>query len=277
MLIGVSETLTSPSVDPRRLGIHRPAVMRDVPYVPTDDAVVMAMLRFASVTANDTVYDLGCGDGRIVIAAARHCGAHGVGVDIDPLRIAESRESAHRLRVTDRVQFHCKSFFDTDLRPATVVMMYLLPSINVKLRPKLMRELAPGTRIISNYFEMGDWQPDIRADVHHRVLYQWVMPARVDGSWRCWVNHPDLRTSMILRLSRKYQVVTGSARIGRRDVPISNGRLFGDRMTFKLTDWEHNRPTAHFSCQIVGKTLRGSAQPGNIGGPTFAWGGIAIH
>jgi predicted RNA methylase len=109
--------------DPRRLQVHRPVPQRDVPYVPTDEAVVAAMLRFANVGPDDVVYDLGCGDGRIVIAAAKQRGARGVGVDIDPLRVRESRENAKRARVTGRVQFLCQSFFDTDLRAATVVML----------------------------------------------------------------------------------------------------------------------------------------------------------
>ncbi|HEY2588561.1 MAG TPA: class I SAM-dependent methyltransferase, partial [Tepidisphaeraceae bacterium] len=176
----VSHSLESVA-DLRRLQVHREPPKRDVPYVPTDEPVVMAMLRFAGVTAHDVVYDLGCGDGRIVIAAAKHCGAQGVGVDIDPMRITECRENAAKARVGDRVQFLCQSFFDTDVRDATVLMLYLLPSINIKLRPKLLAELRPGSRIIANQFEIGDWQPYMTADVHHRTLRQWIVPAWVTG------------------------------------------------------------------------------------------------
>lgn len=268
--------------DPRRLKVHREPPKRDVPYVPTDDAVVAAMLRFGAVTSNDVVYDLGCGDGRIVVAAAKHCGARGVGVDIDPLRIQESRENAARAGVADRVRFHCKSFFDTDLRDATVVMLYLLPAINRKLRPKFLGELRPGARIIANYFDMGDWEPDIRADVHHRVLLQWVVPAWVAGRWDCRIDGPDGvspdpgRHRMRLHLRRKYQVVTGAATIGRRDYPVTNGRLFGDRLTFKLPSASPDRPATRFECRVEGRHLRGACRTDAVGadGAAVAWGAV---
>lgn len=264
--------------DPRQLQVHRPMPQRDVPYVPSDEAVVAAMLRFANVGPDDVVYDLGCGDGRIVIGAAKQRGARGVGVDIDPLRVRESRENAKKARVCDRVQFLCQSFFDTDVRDATVVMLYLLPSINAKLRPKLLRELRPGARIIANYFPMGDWAPDMRADVHHRVLLQWVVPAWVTGTWRCVVNGPRGRQGMLLRLSRKYQAVTGSARVrgdrGPRELPVVNGRLFADHLTFKLLDPEHRLPTGRYECRVEGNRLRGTCHPYGGEEPPAAWGGV---
>ena len=270
------------SDDPRRLKVHREPPRRDVPYVPTDDAVVAAMLRFGAVTAGDVVYDLGCGDGRIVVAAARQCGARGVGVDIDPQRIQESRENAARAGVADRSRFHCQSFFDTDLRDATVVMVYLLPAINRKLRPKFLTELRPGARIIANYFDMGDWEPDIRADVHHRVLLQWVVPAWVAGRWDCRIDGPDGvsrfsgRHRMRLHLRRKYQVVTGTATVGRRDYPVRNGRLFGDRLTFKLCAPTSDLPAARFACKVEGRYLRGTCQTDAVGVEHTAvpWGAV---
>jgi len=245
--------------------------------VPTDDAVVTAMLRFGGLSSSDVVYDLGCGDGRIVIAAARQFGAHGVGVDIDPLRVAESRENAAKARVGDKVRFLCQSFFETDLRPATVVMLYLLPSINIRLRPKLLEELRPGARIIANHFEIGDWQPDMTADVHHRTLRQWVVPARVTGIWKCVVNDPAGRYHLRLSLNRRYQIVTGSARIGRRDVPIANGRLFGEHLTFKLIDWERSAGPKWFSCLVEPNHLRGACHADATGQtPPVPWGGSRL-
>lgn len=265
------------AADPRRLQVHREPPKRDVPYVPTDEPVVMAMLRFAGVSQNDVVYDLGCGDGRIVIAAAKHYGARGVGVDIDPMRITESRENAAKARVGDRVRFLCQSFFDTDIRDATVLMLYLLPSINIRLRPKLLSELRPGTRIIANHFEIGDWKPDMTADVHHRVLRQWIVPARVDGTWRCVVNDPAGRYHLTLRLNRRHQIVTGSARLGRSDVPIANGRLFGEYLTFKVIDWSKTGAAKWFFCRVEGRQLRGTCHSDPTGAtPAFEWGGIRI-
>ena len=267
----------STAADPRRIGVHRRPPQRDVPYVPTDEPVVMAMLRFAGVNASDVVYDLGCGDGRIVIAAARHCGARGVGVDIDPMRITESRERAAKARLGDRVRFLCQSFFDTDLREATVVMLYLLPSINIKLRPKLLAELRPGSRIIANHFEIGDWKPDMTADVHHRMLRQWIVPAAVTGAWRCVVNDPAGRYHMTLRLNRRYQIVTGSARLGRSDVPIANGRLLGDQLTFKVIDWSRSGAPKWFSCRVEGRQLRGTCRTDPTGGQAIEWGGTRLE
>src|SRR5688500_10425043 len=157
-------------LDPRSLQLHRLQPKRDVPYVPTDDVVVAAMLKLAGVTANDVVYDLCCGDGRIVVAAAK-LGARGVGIDIDLQRVHEAADNVKRHGFAGRVKILRESFFDIDLRDATVVMLYLLPGINVKLRPKLLWELRPGTRIVSNNFEMGDCGPDATDSIHHRRLY----------------------------------------------------------------------------------------------------------
>jgi precorrin-6B methylase 2 len=147
----------------------------DVPYVPTPHEVVAEMLRMAKVTKNDVVYDLGCGDGRIVIAAAQKHGARGVGIDINPVRIQEAQENAKTAGVTDRVKFFTQDLFETDLSEASVVTLYLLPSVNLKLRPKLLKELKTGTRIVSHSFDMGDWKPDSAAEVDGRKIYYWVV------------------------------------------------------------------------------------------------------
>jgi SAM-dependent methyltransferase len=131
----------------------------DVIYVPTDMEVVTTMLEAAKVGPGDVVYDLGCGDGRIVITAARRFGARGIGVDLDPERIAEARQNATQAGVSDRVSFLVQDLFTTDVSPATVVALYLSPDINLRLRPKLQRELRPGSRIVSHQFDMGDWPP----------------------------------------------------------------------------------------------------------------------
>jgi len=150
----------------------------DVVFVPTPPEVVEAMLKAAKVSKTDVVYDLGCGDGRIVIAAAKNFGARGVGIDIDPQRIAEATDNAKKEGVTSRVTFLQQDLFTADIREATVVTLYLLPSLNVKLRPRLMDQLRPGTRIVSHAFDMGDWEPEQKIDVNGRTVYTWTIPAK---------------------------------------------------------------------------------------------------
>lgn len=146
----------------------------EVPYVPTPPAIVDAMLTLAGVTAKDVVYDLGCGDGRIVIAAAKQYGARGVGVDIDPRRIDEARANAIAAGVADKVTFRVQDLFATDIREASVVALYLLPSTNARLVPKLRAELKPGSRIVSNSFDMGsEWPTDKRVPINGTAIFLW--------------------------------------------------------------------------------------------------------
>ncbi len=155
----------------------------DVPYVPTPQQVVDAMLKLAGVTKSDIVYDLGCGDGRIVVTAAKTYGAHGVGFDLNPERIKEANENARQAGVEKLVKFVEKNLFDTDLREASVVTLYLLPDVNLRLRPKLLRELKPGSRIVSHAFDMGDWQPDKKMEVNGRQIYFWVVTEKARASF----------------------------------------------------------------------------------------------
>jgi precorrin-6B methylase 2 len=158
---------------------------RDVPYVPTPQTVVDEMLSIAAVTKADVVYDLGSGDGRIVITAAKKYGARGVGIDIDPDRIKEANANAVQAGVTDRVKFVEQDLFQTDLKEASVVTLYLLPAINLRLRPKLWQELKPGTRVVSHSFDMGDWKPEKTVQVDGRTIYYWVItrdPASKDAA-----------------------------------------------------------------------------------------------
>jgi SAM-dependent methyltransferase len=154
----------------------------DVIFVATDLEVVHAMLEAAKVGPGDVVYDLGCGDGRIVITAARRYGARGVGVDLDPERIREARENAARAGVTDRVTFLTEDLFSTDVSAATVVAIYLSPDVNLRLRPKLLRELRPGSRVVSHQFDLGDWRPERSFEVAvagaARRVFLWRVPAR---------------------------------------------------------------------------------------------------
>jgi ubiquinone/menaquinone biosynthesis C-methylase UbiE len=162
----------------------KPKRSPDVPYVPTTERAVEAMLELAKVTKNDVVYDLGCGDGRIVVTAAKKYGARGVGIDINPERIAEARENAKKNGVEHLVKFIEGDLFEADIREATVVTLFLLSSVNLKLRPKLLAELKPGTRVVSNTFDMGDWKPDREftlddngedSYLSHK-FYLWIIP-----------------------------------------------------------------------------------------------------
>ena len=157
------------------------------PYVGTPVRVMDRMLDLANIKPGETVYDLGCGDGRIVIAAAKNFGAHGVGIDIDPLRIKEARENAKKAGVEPLVRFEENDLFKADIHEASVVTLFLLSSVNLKLRPKLLSDLKPGSRIVSNTFDMGDWKPDKEQTLDDigqlffsRKLYLWTVPAR-DG------------------------------------------------------------------------------------------------
>ncbi|MGH8727544.1 MAG: SAM-dependent methyltransferase [Burkholderiales bacterium] len=156
------------------------SLARDVPYVPTPEVVVERMLELAEV-GPDVIYDLGSGDGRIVITAAKKHGARGVGVDIDPERIKEARENAEAAGVADRVEFREDDLFKIDFSEATVVTLYLLPEINLRLRPKLWSELKPGTRVVSHSFDMGDWAPLEKEEVEGRTVYYWVIPGETQA------------------------------------------------------------------------------------------------
>lgn len=155
-----------------------PSRVPDVVFVPTPEEVVDAMLKVAKVTSKDVVYDLGSGDGRIAITAAKEHGARAIGIDIDPERIAEAKENARQAGVTDKVRFIQADLFESNISEATVVTLYLLPSLNLKLMPKLMKELKPGTRIVSHAFDMGDWEPEQELDVDGRKVYYWTIPKR---------------------------------------------------------------------------------------------------
>ena len=255
--------------DPRAPEPRPPAAKPIVPYVPTADTVVAALLDLAEVGPGDVLYDLGCGDGRIVIGAAKR-GARGVGVDIDRLRVREGNWNAERAGVTDRVRFERASLFDVDLRPATVVALYLLPSINRRLRPKLLRELTTGSRIVSNFFDMDDWQPDRRIEAWGKTLYLWVVPAWLEGTWKGVVNHPDGRHHMVLRLRRKYQKAAGMIQLGRREVLLDDGRIDGRRLTFAYADPATGR-RVRCSAELVGPYLRGTLSSGADDARPCAW------
>jgi SAM-dependent methyltransferase len=160
----------------------------DVPYVPTPNDVVEAMLKLGNITSQDTVYDLGCGDGRIVVMAAQKFGARGTGIDLNPDRINEANANARQAGVTDKVRFIEKNLFDADVRDATLVTLYLLPDVNRRLRPLLLKQLKTGSRIVSHAFDMDDWKPDRTVEIGTRRIYLWTV---TDEAKRQFAGPPD--------------------------------------------------------------------------------------
>ena len=206
----------------------------DVPFVPTPYVVVEEMLRLAKVGAEDFVMDLGSGDGRILIAAARKFGARGVGVDLDPDRIEESVYSAQLQGVSERVTFQQTDLFKFDLSRATVITMYLLPSVNMKLRARLL-DLKPGTRIVSHDFDLEDWQPDQKSTVRKNV-FLWIVPARAGGRWRTTVALPAGERTYDIEIRQKFQEIDGLARYDKKVAGLWNAKLSGERINFVIVD-----------------------------------------
>lgn len=202
------------------LGMHL-----DVPFVPTDERIVDAMLDLAGVDHEDVLFDLGSGDGRIVVAAAHRFGAQAVGVEIDRNRVTMANAYAVQMGVEHQVCFLEGDLFEFDFAPATVVSMYLLHGVNLSLRPRLLTELQPGARIVSHAFDMGDWRPDRKVKVRGSALFLWVVPAQVAGDWQ-W--RDDDGRQYRLALTQHYQEVSGELWIDEQPVPLQRTRLWGD-------------------------------------------------
>jgi SAM-dependent methyltransferase len=244
----------------------------DVEFVPTPQEVVLEMLKMAKVTQNDVVYDLGCGDGRIVVTAAKVFGARGVGVDIDPIRIRESNENARKAGVTDRVKFIEGDLFATNLSEATVVTLYLTPELNIQVQPKLFRELKPGTRILSHDFDMGNWKPDntglIRNVPYHYPdlnyvrdarFYYWIIPANIEGTWRWSFPREAGEREYTMRLDQEFQEVSGLVSVGGQGANISAARLIGDQLSFMFkSEMDKQKVVIHFSGRVSGNTIKGN-------------------
>jgi hypothetical protein len=240
-----------------------------VPYVPTPQNVVERMLEIAKVGAQDYVIDLGSGDGRIVVTAAEKYGARGFGVDLNPKRISEANDNARAAHVTDRVQFYQRDLFETDLTSASVVTMYLLPRVNLELRPKLL-ELKPGTRIVSHDFSMGDWKPEHHEQLEARDkyggsgglsdIYLWIIPAKVAGTWQSQLTVRGKPVDYELALEQQYQSVAGTARVGGHNVKLQNAKLAGDQLSFEFTADVGGAPLKHlFVGTVQGHNVNGTA------------------
>jgi SAM-dependent methyltransferase len=241
----------------------------DVPYEPTSYGIAREMLNMTGVTSEDWVYDLGCGDGRIVILAAKERGARGIGVDLDSERIKESRENAKAAGVTQLVRFYEQNLFDTDVSKATVVMLYLYPQVNIKLRPKLLKELKPGTRIVSHSHTMGDWEDDATREVEGHDLHFFMVPANMTGTWR-W-NEPDGRR-ISLSLTQKFQRVKGSMTIGTETYPIVDCSLRGDTLLFSVERMGRgSKEVFSYEGQVSGDTIQGKITLRGTGQGVTRW------
>jgi precorrin-6B methylase 2 len=216
------------------------------PYVPTAPSVVERMLEIAQVGPQDFVIDLGSGDGRINITAARQRGARGLGIEIDRKLIAKAKANAKAAGVADRVSFVEDDLFTADLSQATVVTIYLLKRATMKLRDRLF-ELRPGTRIVSHAASMGEWRADhfemldvkdkVRPDAPGKTyIHYWVVPAKVGGHWRCSVNTPEGEQACELRLVQQFQVLSGSLRVGEQEYTIEDGKLDGNRIVLRTQE-----------------------------------------
>jgi len=208
---------------------------KDVIWVPTPDALVNRMLKMAQVTPDDVVVDLGSGDGKIVIAAARDFKARSLGVEFNPDMVSLSRRNAQTAGVGDRARFEQGDIFTFDYSNATVVTMYLLPGLNLKLRPTLLK-MKPGTRLVTHQFTMGSWEPDDTTTVENRPGYLWIVPAAVGGSWKLTGQETRGTQESQLSLTQAFQQVTGTWRGTAMDGKLRNVRLSGDMLSFEMMD-----------------------------------------
>jgi SAM-dependent methyltransferase len=245
----------SVSWDGRQLAL---GVSPDVPYVSTPHAIVDEMVRLADVKASDVVYDLGCGDGRLVIAAVKKTGCRGVGIDIDPERIKESRANARAAGVEDRVRFVEQNFFASDIREATVMLIYLFPDVNIRLRGKFLSEMKPGGRMVSNAFDMGEWRPDWTSNVLAQRVYLLVIPANVTGIWK-WTDPGKRKSVCTLEIDQRYQQIQGTLTRGDQKATLTGAKLAGERITF-ATDEEVDgvKTTREFTGTVKGNVITGT-------------------
>ena len=241
-----------------------------VPYVPTAPNVVEAMLSIANVGPRDFVVDLGSGDGRIVIAAARRHGARGLGVELDENLVARAAGKAEQAGVGDRVEFRAGNLFVTDVSRATVLTLYLFPSVNIQLRPKLFAELKPGTRVVSHDFDMELWRPDAQVTVPvpdkpygapESQVYLWVIPANVAGSWSGSAATGSGSLEFRASLGQTFQMLSGTARLGEAAGEIRGGSLRGDSLRFALDAEVAGRSVRYeFEGRVEGDAIAGKVK-----------------
>ena len=243
----------------------------DVPYVPTPQNVVDAMLEIAKVGPSDFVIDMGSGDGRIVITAAKKYGARGLGVELDGALVADARREAERQGVRDKAQFVAQNLFITDIDRATVVTSYLFPRINLQLRPRIFGELKPGTRVVSHEFDFGNWKPDshVRVPVPgkrygppYSDVYLWVVPGNAAGRWR-WQFAAGEPGVFEATLAQTFQMLEGEARLDGESVRLASAKLSGSEIALVLVAQRKSGQVRYeLTGRIDGDTIRGKARVG---------------
>ena len=223
----------------------------DVIFVPTPMHVVERMLEMAEVKQGEFLVDLGSGDGRIPVTAAKKYGARGLGVDLDPDRIREANENVRVQNVGNMVEIRHQNLFETDISKADVISMYLLTDLNLRLRPKLL-DLKPGTRLVSHAFSMGDWLPEQKETLKPSYdVYLWIVPAKVAGRWQVQRGEKQFT----VEFKQRYQQFEGTAQVNGKAVPVQNGRLRGRDITFDVqVDGQHGT----FRGEVDGDTIKGS-------------------
>jgi SAM-dependent methyltransferase len=229
---------------------------KDVIWVPTPDDLVERMLRMAQTTSKDYVVDLGSGDGRTVIAAAKKFGARSLGIEYNADMVDLSTRNAVQAGVTANAKFIRGDIFETDFTQATVVTMYLLPGLNLKLRPKIL-DMKPGTRVVSHQFNMDDWQPDETTNLDGRRAYFWIVPAKVNGTWRI-LSGSDVWDAT---LEQRYQVIEGSIKLGALNAGLREPRLVGERISFVFVDNAGVR--REFTGRVNGPAMDGTLRADN--------------
>jgi SAM-dependent methyltransferase len=230
---------------------------KDVVWVPTPEALVEEMLRMARVGPKDYVIDLGSGDGRTVIMAAQKYGARALGIEYNPDMVALSNRNAEQAGVTDKVKFIKADLFETDFSQATVITLYLLPALNIKLRPKLL-DMRPGTRVVSHAFNMEDWQPDRTATVEGRDAYLWIVPAKVAGRWKLTVPAGAGEEAWQVALEQRFQKLSGKAQLGEKSFDLADARLRGANIRFSFVD--ANGVKREFSGAVRGDRMEGATR-----------------
>jgi len=231
---------------------------KDVIWVPTPQALVERMLDMAKVTAKDYVIDLGSGDGRTVIAAARR-GVRALGIEYNPEMVELSKRNAEKESVAGRAQFIRGDIFETDFSQATVLALYLLPSLNLKLRPTILK-MTPGTRVVSHAFSMDDWQADQTESVEGRTAYLWIVPAPVEGTWR-WKVSGSGPSDYELVLRQHFQQVEGLVKLGGKTGQLRNVKLRGDELSFTVYELTGSNPIRRdFTGRVSGNAIEGAAK-----------------
>jgi len=235
---------------------------REVPYVPSAQVTVDEMLRLAEVGPQDFVIDLGSGDGRIVVTAAKKFGARGLGVDIDWRLVAQAEENARHAGVADRAKFVEQDLFKTDFSQATVITAFLFPFVMLKLRPRML-EMKPGTRIVSNEFDFGDWRPDRKTGIRKNV-FLWIVPARAAGRWQARLELPPIERLLELDVTQRYQEVSAHARLNGVPAPVWDMQLEGDRVRFVVVDSSDRDEEAglYFDGRVSGDVIEGELNRG---------------